>query len=130
MVEEGLTMGVIDRTQAVYDGLSRLRQYARYVIGRVTGSVASTDGKYKFFLEHAESRHFHRVELNALIVLLTEKKIIAEGEWEKYLLKEIEIYEESLKQQYPEVTVPSDGRSVIVHTEGAYQRTKQEKWPP
>jgi hypothetical protein len=40
-------MGVIDRSQALFAAFSRLRQYARYSLGRVTGTTTSKNGKYK-----------------------------------------------------------------------------------
>lgn len=123
-------MGVIDRSQAIYDGFSRLRQYARWALGRVTGTTSTSDGKYKFFLDHAESRHFQRVELNALIALLIVKKVFTAEEWGKALLDEIEVYEQALRRDWPEITVSSDGRSFSVDPAGFADRVQKEKWPP
>lgn len=122
-------MAIIDRDEAIQAGFSRLRQFARYSVGRLLGTIAASRGPYKFALELAESRHFHRVELNALTGLLIKKGMFTATEWTREVDLEIEYYEKAVAAEWPECKPERDGRSYALDVKGASKRCADEGWP-
>lgn len=123
-------MSVIDLSRYSYVLASRLRQYARHAVGRVTGTVLSTNARYKHAMDQEECRLFFRAEINALVGILVAKKIFTMEEWTKALCEE---YEASLKdnaEKWPEIAVADDERSYTLNTEAFAKRVRDESWPP
>lgn len=108
----------------------RLRQFARYSIGRILGTVSNKDSKYLFFIDLAESKLYHRAELNAIIKVLVDKKVLKVGEWEQYVAKELELAVKEQQTHWPECTPAADGKSCVIDVKGAQKRCQEEGWPP
>lgn len=108
----------------------RLRQYARYSLGRILGTVPITSGRYKYHIDHQERSLFMRADLNALTGLLVKKGVFTEQEWNEAWTKEAEQYCEDLARQWPEIQVAHNGRSFQLDTVGFDKRCKAEEWPP
>jgi len=123
-------MIVIDRSEAIFAAFSRLRQFARYTVGRVTGTCPPSRGSYRQMLDLAESRHIHRVELNALTGLLIRKGVFTQAEFDQQLEDEALHYEAAVQKQFPEVRPAPDGRSYALDPAGAVKRCREEEWPP
>lgn len=122
-------MGVIDHEERLRRAFSRLRQFARYAVGRIVGSTSAKNGAYLQLREMDECRHFHRVELNALTQILLEKKIMTEVEWQKALGDECDHYEKSLRLMWPELKPMEDGGGFELSASQAQERMKREEWP-
>jgi hypothetical protein len=123
-------MPVIDYSQAIYHGYSRLRQFARHSLGRILGTVAATDRRYKFFLDLAETKLFLRAEYNALTRLLLEKGVMTEQEFAKVLSEELETAVKDQRVKWPEVKPSATGDSFVLDRDGFVKRCKEEEWPP
>lgn len=123
-------MGVVDREASIYAGYMRLRQFARFAIGRVLGTVANTSGAYKYFVDLGESKLFHRAELNAITKILHDKKIITPEEWSKTLDLELAMAAEEQAANWPELTPATDGTCMTVDVEKWKARVEAEGWPP
>jgi len=113
---------------ALYTALSRLRQYGRVGIGRITGTCPSTNGQAVMSLE--EARLFHRVELSAVASLLIQKGVFTSEEFTVQMIEEARHLDAGLAKDWPEITVAEDGRSFSIDTAKMFQRTKHEAWPP
>lgn len=123
-------MSVIDLSKYSYVLASRLRQYARHAVGRVTGTVVSTAGRYKHAMDQEECRLFFRAEINALVGILVAKKIFTMEEWTKALCEEYEVSLKDNAEKWPEIKVADDGRSYVLNLEGFKKRVNDEGWPP
>lgn len=117
--------------EELHRAFSRLRQFGRIAVGRITGTTTSKNGRYKSLLELEECRHFQRVELNALTRILLDKGVITTPELQAILFEEAKIYEASLAKLWPEIEVADDGRSYAIKDVAALaRRTREEGWPP
>jgi hypothetical protein len=115
----------------LHRAFSRLRQFGRIAIGRITGTTTAKNGRYKSLLELDECRHFQRVELNALTRVLLDKGVITTPELQAILLEEAKTYETSLAKLWPEIEVADDGRSYAIKDIPALaRRAREEEWPP
>lgn len=107
----------------------RLRQYARYLTGRITGSLSQESGMFKQLSELDECRYYQRVELNALTKLLLEKGVFTSEELLRTMADEAVDYEKVLHHQFPEVRPSEDGKSVEIQVAGLAARLQKEGWP-
>ena len=123
-------MGVVDHHTRFIRSCQRLRQYSKYVVGRILGTVGEENGGFKQLREMDECRHYQRVELNALTAMLIEKKVMTADEWIKKLADESCEYEKAVKSQYPEVSPSEEGTSMVLDLVGAQARMRKEGWPP
>lgn len=123
-------MSIIDRTANIRRLGQRLRQFARYSLGRVLGSVPNTNGAYKYFVDAQERSLFMRAEINALTGLLLKKGVFKESEWSEAWERELELYIDDQQKIWPEITVAEDGMSFSLNTEGFGKRCRDEGWPP
>lgn len=122
-------MGIIDRDERLIALFRRLRQFARYSVGRMTGQVPGTDGRYLFLLDLAEQKRVNRVEINALVRILIDKKFITEGDWSRVVEREFEAELATEKGRFPEVTPSIDGTEFEVDIQAFEARTRRENWP-
>lgn len=108
----------------------KLRMFARYAIGRVTGTTLETDGNFKFFTLLEEGRLAHRAELNALSKILISKKVFTQKEWGEFLTREMRLMAKEQTERWPDITVDHDGSGYIIRPFEAAKRMKEERWPP
>ncbi len=107
----------------------RLRQFARYAVGRIVGTTEHTNGAYKQLLSLDEARHLHRVEITALARLMIDKGVFTSEEFAHQTLEEAIALEHQLKEVFPEVTPADDGGSLRIDAAGFAKRCKDEQWP-
>lgn len=107
----------------------RIRQFARYAVGRITGTTPNTNGAYKQLLSLDEARFLHRVELTALTRLMIAKGVFTSEEFAHQTLEEAIAFEHQLKEHFPEVTPADDGGSYSLDPVAFSKRCKDEKWP-
>ena len=123
-------MGVVNRDASIVAGYARLRQFARFALGRILGTIESTRGQYKYFLDIGESKLFHRAELNAITKILHDKKIVTAEEWSAALDQELAMACKDQQENWPEVTPAQDGSSYSLDIHKWKERVDAEKWPP
>jgi hypothetical protein len=112
-----------------YDLAMTLRQFGRLQIGRLFGSVRTTEGRYKATIDLLERCYFIRAEMNATTKLLLDKGIVTQAELLAYHVAEYELYVAALRKDWPEVDVGSAGFTVKDAPAFA-ARAKAERWPP
>lgn len=122
-------MPIVDRDAYLITLFKRLRQFARYSLGRITGTITDKEGKYLFLLDLAEAKRVQRVELNAIARILIDKKIVTVSEWSQVIEKEFKAELEAEQARWPEVQPAEDGGSYVLNTEGFAKRVKEESWP-
>jgi len=108
--------------------LQSVRQAGRAQIGRVLGTVESTRGNYKTWIDLLERSYFLRVEVNALLGLLVDKGIVTHDEWLQRLVDELEAYLKDLSSQWPELEFTEVGMT-IKDTKAFAKRMADERWP-
>ena len=118
------------KSSILYRLLSKLRQYARFSVGRITGTTTAESGAYKQLLTAEEARLFHRVDINALTGLLIKKGVFTEEEWTDALIEEAKLKDKELAEEWPDITVASDGRSYTINLAKFQERCAREHWPP
>lgn len=122
---------ILDRRPNLLRLALRVRQFARYSLGRFLGTIPDTSGAYRWFIDSEERGHFMRVELNALTKVVLDKKLATMGELSKYFEEEHELYLADLAKKWPEIDVADDGRSFTVRDAAAFaKRCRDEAWPP
>ena len=122
-------MPIIDRTRSIHALAMKLRQVGRMQISRLLGSVPTTRGSYKAWIDLLERSYFMRAELNAVARLLIEKGIVTDAHWQKTLEEEMRHYFEQLAKAWPEVAFDEQGFT-IKDVAALHQRSKDEGWPP
>jgi hypothetical protein len=122
-------MSVIDRSQSLFAWGMRLRQVGRMQIGRILGSVPSTRGSYKAFIDLLERCYFMRAELNALAGILIDKKVMTVTEWQKRVDEEMAHYFAAIAKDWPEIEFRDDG-FIIKDVKALQERSTREGWPP
>ncbi len=121
----------LDLARKLYHAQSRLRQFARLAIGRLTGTTTTLDARYRQHLDYEESRLFHRMELNAIGGILIRKGIITGEELQLAFLEESEHLETKLREKWPEITdIAEDGSSYGLDIQKMRDRCRREGWPP
>lgn len=114
---------------ALFDLGMKLRQFGRLQVGRLLGTVANTDGRYKAWVDLLERCYFMRAEINALTKILLDKGLVTDDELEKRFEEEYRHYISALSSDWPEVEVTSTG--IVIHDVEAFgRRAKAEAWPP
>jgi hypothetical protein len=122
-------VSIIDRDDAIYGLLMRLRQVGRLQIGRILGTISHTRGSYKAWIDLLERSYFLRAEVNALTKVLFDKGLLDRASWQKYLEEELRQYLGDLAQQWPEVELQDTGFT-IKDTAAFAERCAREGWPP
>jgi hypothetical protein len=122
-------MSIIDRSKVLFDLGMKLRQVGRVQIGRILGSVETTNGAYKSLIDLLERSYFMRAELNAMTVLLTKKGVFSEAEWTKQLEEEMRHYFTAVAKDWPEIEFNEKGYT-IKNIAALAERSKKEGWPP
>lgn len=122
-------MGIIDNGKVIHSLGMKLRQVGRIYVGRITGTVPSTNGAYKTLISLIERSLFMRAELNALVFLLLKKGVFKEDEWVKQLEEEMEHYFGEISKEFPEVEFDDWGMTVK-DIKAFTERSQKEGWPP
>lgn len=122
-------MSLIDRSEALIAAYSRLRQFARYSVGRMFGTTTAAHPGYRHMLDLGESKLAHRAEINALTKVLQDKGIVTQAEWGKFLEEELVLAEKDQRELFPEVTPAADGRSFSLDVAASAKRMREEGWP-
>lgn len=122
-------MGVIDHETRMMLALMRLRQFARYAVGRITGTTNTENGAFKQLREMEECRHYQRVEINALTSLLIDRGLVTSEEIQKRVADEADAYEKGLRKLWPEINPNEEGTAYAVDLQGFKSRCEREQWP-
>jgi hypothetical protein len=108
--------------------LQSIRQVGRAQIGRVLGTVGSTRGNYKAWMDLLERSYFVRAEVNAVCKLLIDKGIMTHDEWRQRIVDELESYLKNLSAQWPELEFSEIGMTVK-DPKAFAKRMAEERWP-
>ena len=112
-----------------HDVAMMLRQFGRLQLGRLVGTVLGSEGRYRAAMDLLERCYFMRAELNAVVKILIDKKIVTAEEWEKTCTEEYEWYVAQLAKDWPEIKVTATGYTILDPVVFA-RRSKEEGWPP
>lgn len=122
-------MGVIDHQTRMMRGFSRLRQFARYAVGRIVGTTTAENGAFKQLREMEECRHYQRVEINAITQLLVDKGFTTAEDMQRRIADECDVYEAGIRKLWPEITPNEEGTAYAIDVQGFESRCKRESWP-
>lgn len=115
--------------EEVYKWAQTLRQVGRIQIGRLWGTVRSTDGRYLSTIGLFERLYFLRAEVNAVAAVLVKKKIVTEDEWVAQLAEEYQHLAGEFTKDWPEVEFSAAGYT-IKDPQALAERSRRERWPP
>lgn len=106
----------------------RLRQFGRLAASRLFGTLPTTSGRYKAVVDEWERSLLLRAEMNALVLLLVDKKVVTSAEWTARVVEEIRALADAHQKLWPELTTDEVG--IHVHDAQAFAaRSKSEGWP-
>jgi hypothetical protein len=106
-----------------------LRQVGRANIGRLWGTVLSTDGRYLATIGMFERLYFLRAELNAVAAVLVKKGVVTEDEWLGQLAEDYEHLAKVFSEDWPELEFSAAGFTVK-DAKALAERARRERWPP
>jgi hypothetical protein len=118
----------MDRNREILGLAQRLRQIGRANIGRVLGTVVTTAGRYKLWVDLLERSYFLRAEVNALSKLLLDKGVCTQEELQAAFAGEYKHLLASMSEEWPELTFEETGFTVI-DPQAFSARLKREDWP-
>lgn len=92
--------------------LNRLAKWRVLLTGWQLGTRAKGDPEGDAVRDHREATLLLRVEVSALVQLLTDKGIFTNEDWSEALIVEAHALEHMLERKFPGVTANDDGLNI------------------
>jgi hypothetical protein len=109
------------------DPLNRLAKWRGWFAGWQLGTRPKGDPESDAVRDHRENTILMRVEINALVGLLVDKKVFTAEEWTRRLNEEAAWYDTMLEKRFPGVRSTDTG---LVFTQEAAETQRKMNFKP
>lgn len=114
------------KPQDTIDALNKLCKWRSIFTGWFLGTRDIADEQARAYRDLCDDRFMQRVELNALVATLIDKRIITQEHFNRQLLKEANSLDEKYQRKFPGYKTYKDG--VIIYDTKLAQETSKN-WP-